>query len=985
MKNKSLSFYPKIVTLLFLFFTGATNSLFSQGWSLTIYISAAAQDAIDRNDIMEIPPYKNGRTFPIGLYPKINTQVIQFHHIDEDYAGAASGHNPDGSSSLNSHIPVSGLMGDGDEVIVLTNKVDGITGAKDLFLSSYITDNSNTNTPNTLNWHEPVFADMTIDAIGANLKNTLDGNYIVLGSIASEITVSENLHELILTKLDANGLQLWSKTYNSSGNDIGVSVIPAPAGGFWLLKNVQMDSSSPTTIWLMKTDENGELEWETNLSTSTGDTANDMVLTESGELVITGNNENQDLFVLKTNAAGEQIWRQDYDFPMQNMIGKGIIEDYENDLVVVGQRIMEDDGKIDPFAAKISTNGTPIWEKFYPRENINRGFNDIALAPSGQYLMGGFSQLSEGSDSYGARFAKSDTFGIIKGGLIQGNVFHDFDLDCTMNNDEIGLEDWVVQAVNDTLSFYTNTDENGNYFLPVDTKSGAPIDYTVSAFPISSYWDFCENDIPVAASYLDTIAIDFAAQALINCPFPELQLNNTAIRPCESSDIQVQYCNTGTAVAENAGMEITLHDFLTFENSTITPTTNNGQTYTFDFGEVPINECVSFVITAMVDCDAEIGDVLCMDAQIFPDTICMVPGQAWSGALLQANYTCNNDEIQFNIENIGSANMNEALDYIIIEDAVLLMQGNVDLAPTQNIQPDALPLDGSIYHLILPQESGAPGAPWITLNANDCPNGTNSEFNQLPNYQGNPFMLTFCLPTVGPYDPNDKQAYPVGVGENHDILPNTNLEYKIRFQNVGTDTAFRVVIRDTLSQFVNPASIVPGLSSHPYDWRLDGDGHLTFTFQNINLPDSTTNLAASQGFITYKIAQREDLAEGTRIENRAGIYFDFNDPIITNTTFHTIKYWLDIIDETVTVAQPTMEVKIMPNPMTNGAWIELKGSEYDEMLELTLFDVTGKKIKTVQGTDGKIWLKRDGLNAGMYFFTIENDGIWQASGKVLID
>ena len=80
-----------------------------------------------------------------------------------------------------------------------------------------------------------------------------------------------------------------------------------------------------------------------------------------------------------------------------------------------------------------------------------------------------------------------------------------------------------------------------------------------------------------------------------------------------------------------------------------------------------------------------------------------------------------------------------------------------------------------------------------------------------------------------------KQAIPSGFGAEHYILPNTDIQYTIRFQNTGTDTAFRVVILDTLAKALDPASITPGPASHPYSWRLEDEGVLRFTFNPIAL------------------------------------------------------------------------------------------------------------------------------------------------------
>jgi uncharacterized repeat protein (TIGR01451 family) len=153
---------------------------------------------------------------------------------------------------------------------------------------------------------------------------------------------------------------------------------------------------------------------------------------------------------------------------------------------------------------------------------------------------------------------------------------------------------------------------------------------------------------------------------------------------------------------------------------------------------------------------------------------------------------------------------------------------------------------------------------------------------------GNPFTHRVCRRNQGSYDPNEKLPLPTGRGPKHFIERNEDLEYTIHFQNTGTDTAFNIVVRDTLDAALDPSTLEMGASSHPYTWDLSGSGNLTVSFPNILLPDTLTNMTASQGYFSYKIKQKHNNLAGTSIKNRAGIYFDFNAPIITNQTFHTI-------------------------------------------------------------------------------------------------
>ena len=113
--------------------------------------------------------------------------------------------------------------------------------------------------------------------------------------------------------------------------------------------------------------------------------------------------------------------------------------------------------------------------------------------------------------------------------------------------------------------------------------------------------------------------------------------------------------------------------------------------------------------------------------------------------------------------------------------------------------------------------------------------------------------------------------------------------YTIRFQNTGNAPATKVVVIDTLSPLVNPASLVVGASNFPYKYTLSGNGIITFTFDPIYLPDSAQSADSSIGFVNYSVNVRSGNPIGTQIKNTASIYFDLNPAVVTNTTVSTIS------------------------------------------------------------------------------------------------
>lgn len=147
------------------------------------------------------------------------------------------------------------------------------------------------------------------------------------------------------------------------------------------------------------------------------------------------------------------------------------------------------------------------------------------------------------------------------------------------------------------------------------------------------------------------------------------------------------------------------------------------------------------------------------------------------------------------------------------------------------------------------------------------------------------------------YDPNDKLVNPV-YPFNYALVAEP-LIYTIRFQNTGNAEAYNVEILDTLDANLDPASFRFIRSSHDafLTTELKNDKYLSFKFIDINLPDSTSNFDASQGYITYSVQANETIEEGTDIYNIAGIYFDFNHPIITNITESKMVYSFDVDED----------------------------------------------------------------------------------------
>lgn len=234
--------------------------------------------------------------------------------------------------------------------------------------------------------------------------------------------------------------------------------------------------------------------------------------------------------------------------------------------------------------------------------------------------------------------------------------------------------------------------------------------------------------------------------------------------------------------------------------------------------------------------------------------------------------------------------------------------------------------------------------------------------------------VTYLRTITGSYDPNDKQVFPEGITEQGFILEtDTVLNYLIRFQNTGNDTAFTVVVRDTLDSSLDVSTLRILGYSHPMDFDLSGEGIMTFTFNNILLPDSNINEPASHGYIAYVIELKKNLPLFTQISNTAYIYFDFNPPIITNTTFNTIY------DPFVGMTKlDRFDFRVFPNPNEGLFMLNIHLQE-SAMVNMEIIDIGGKRILNQQlgrlhpGEQQVSVSMFDQLKSGVYFVRLHSE------------
>lgn len=200
-------------------------------------------------------------------------------------------------------------------------------------------------------------------------------------------------------------------------------------------------------------------------------------------------------------------------------------------------------------------------------------------------------------------------------------------------------------------------------------------------------------------------------------------------------------------------------------------------------------------------------------------------------------------------------------------------------------------------------------------------------------------LAALDVEVVGSYDPNDKRGITNATKDPEQFILGQDqwIDYTIRFQNTGTDTAFTVVVRDELSEDLAIGTLDILGASHDFVPSFGEGRELVFTFNDILLPDSTTDLLGSQGFVSFRIRPVAGIQVGDVIQNTAGIYFDFNEPVITNTTEHTVSIGTGVEEATMSSG-----IRVHPNPTNDILYVHLSDGA-DQAVRV--FAVDGRAVE----------------------------------------
>jgi uncharacterized repeat protein (TIGR01451 family) len=570
--------------------------------------------------------------------------------------------------------------------------------------------------------------------------------------------------------------------------------------------------------------------------------------------------------------------------------------------------------------------------------------------------------------------------------VLSGRVYADNNENDNYDDTDYPIPNIIVKV--DPTGYYDITDAQGFYYVYVDTS-----DFIVSLANVPQFYNTLFFYEPQSFSIyvpddgdIDTISgLDFLFTTEFYCPILSVTAQHYHGGLCAPTSIRISYRNNGTLASENTIITVEIDENMTYESGG-NLISQEGSLLTFDVGTVQIGAQGSFMLYGQYSCDPNLlGTTFCVEAHIYPDDPCGEIDSQWDHSSVAVEGECVGDSlICFTITNTGDPVEGDMLgnsNYRLYQDNVLVEYGTFQLDGGEVLEM-CWPATGMTLRLEADQRPGHPGNshPQESIEACGGPYNSQGQILAVSLQDEDPFIDIECIIVSSSWDPNDKTVIPQGLTDFHFIDTTVMLEYKIRFQNTGNAPAQKVVVIDTISQYLDLSTFVPLGSSHFCSIDLPSSHVIRWTFENINLPDSCSNEPESHGFVKFKIDQQPGNEMFTVIRNSAAILFDYNIPVFTNEVFNTIGK----TDQVVTYKPDfyaKQKVNVSPNPAADYIMFSVDSDIYD----LELYDLYGRivrDIKDITSTDYKIPVKT--ISNGVYYYRIKDKSGIIGSGKVVI-
>jgi uncharacterized repeat protein (TIGR01451 family) len=770
-----------------------------------------------------------------------------------------------------------------------------------------------------------------------DMKATPDNGFIVVGV---DSTFAFNKSQIanksyrglgFIAKLDSGGNVIWRRTNATNGYESAFLSVVLSSDGGYVTTGYSRDPNPPydtSQLLIRKYNASGTLLWEKIYGGTLQDAGYSIAKTSTGGYIIagytvsndgdvTGNHGigNSDVWLIKTDADGNAIWKKCYGGSLADSAYCVVEEKDHKGYVVVGASrssdgdLRENGGFADAWIFRTDSAGILWWQQTLGGTDMD-GFKSVVVNEDGSLTAVGYVVSSEakvdptfGNDKAEVLVAKYDRF-----------LMPQWSWNFGGQGDDIGMSIIRTQDGNQIVVGFTESNS-----VDVSGNNGLNDVWLLKIGERSSFWQKCigTNKEEFGMSVVALSENNFVVAGIAHPPVPA--------GPFDGSDGYIAKLGNSNTIKGILYLDVNLNGSKDpgepFFNNAIVKSTKSGG---YEHSSIPVNgvfltdvETGTFTTIPFIQSPyytiapsshvSNFSTYFNIDS--FSFAIQPVPGiQDLTISAVALNVARPGFDVSYKLDyrNQGTAAIaNGAI--LFKKDSRLGLLSAVPAISSSN--GDTLKWN---YTNLQPLDSGS-----ITLNLHVATPPTVNLNDTLKSLAIITPVIGDATPSddtailrqrvQGSYDPNDKAENLGGNITLQEVSSADYITYIIRFQNTGTDTAFNITVRDTLDNKLDWNTLEMVGASYPYQMQISSSNKLAWTFNGINLPDSNRNEPASHGYIAYRIKPKTNLVLNDVIYNNASIYFDFNLPektLAAQTLVIDITLPLHLLEFTASYQKP---------------------------------------------------------------------------------
>ena len=249
------------------------------------------------------------------------------------------------------------------------------------------------------------------NTIGFSVEETTDGGYILIGATSNAIDGGDTR----LIKTDAEGNLEWEKTFTQGESSHGFFVQQTGDGGY-ILTGMVVSSTSNVDVWLIKTDSKGNTEWNKTYDKGFVDLGVCVRQTADGGYILVGGTNsdgtNCDVWMIKVDNAGNMEWDKTFG-ESKDDLATFVEQTTDGGYIMVGGKSVQMDYSSLHYVSgsawliKTDSKGNMEWDRVFSENDFDISLSVQPTADEGYIMVGA-------TGSYGAFGSGSKDVWLIK-------------------------------------------------------------------------------------------------------------------------------------------------------------------------------------------------------------------------------------------------------------------------------------------------------------------------------------------------------------------------------------------------------------------------------------------------------------------------------------------------------------------------------------------------------------------------------------------